>query len=494
MSAELLALVFTAYSLLLFAVVWFTSRKASNHDYFIGSRSSHWGLVAYGMIGASLSGVTFMSVPGDVFNKNFTYFQVVMGYVVGYAVIAFVLMPVYYKMQLTSIYAYLGERFGAVSHRTGSAFFLLSRIIGAAFRMFIVINVLQEFIFDAFGVPFLVTVSVFMVLILLYTFKGGVKTIIWTDTLQTTFMLLALVYTVWLIAGEHTSGISGILNVSKHTTIFNWSITDKDFFWKDFLGGAAVAIAMTGLDQEMMQKNLSCKNLKEAQKNMISFTTVLVFVNFLFLVLGAMLVYYAGKHGMAINPKNTDALFPSIALKALGLIPGLIFLIGLISAAYPSADGALTSLTTVFCFDFLKLQDKKDKDASDIKRSRQWVHLSFAVVLLAVIVVFKAINNDAVVRNLFTAATYTYGPLLGLFTFGMLTKRKLNDTLAWLPCILSPIICWFLAKNSVDLFGGYKFGFELLLVNAAITFLGLGIISKKPEVKSSEYSANQSNS
>lgn len=484
MSAELLALVFTAYSLLLFAVVWLTSRKANNHDYFIGSRSSHWGLVAYGMIGASLSGVTFMSVPGDVFNKSFTYFQVVMGYVVGYAVIAFVLMPVYYKMQLTSIYAYLGDRFGSVSHRTGSAFFLLSRIIGAAFRMFIVINVLQEFIFDAFGVPFLVTVSVFMILILLYTFKGGVKTIIWTDTLQTTFMLLALVYTVWLIAGEHSAGISGILDMSTHTSIFNWSVTDKDFFWKDFLGGAAVAIAMTGLDQEMMQKNLSCKNLKEAQKNMISFTTVLVFVNFLFLVLGALLVYYAGKKGITIDPKNTDALFPTVALKTLGLIPGLIFLIGLISAAYPSADGALTSLTTVFCFDFLRLQDKKDNDAAAVKRTRQIVHLVFAVVLLAVIVIFKAINNDSVVRNLFTAATYTYGPLLGLFTFGLLTKRRIQDAMAWIPCIVSPIICWFLAKNSMDLFGGYKFGFELLLVNACITFIGLSLISKKAPIVS----------
>lgn len=482
MSPNLLLGVFVAYSALLFVVVWLTSRKADNQAYFIGSRSSKWWLVAYGMIGASLSGVTFMSVPGDVFNKDFTYMQVVFGYILGYGIIAFVLMPVYYKLQLTSIYSYLEQRFGRVSHKTGSAFFILSRVIGAAFRMFIVINVLQIFVFDALGMPFYTTIAVFMILILLYTYKGGVKTIVWTDTLQTTFMLLALVYTVWLIGNEWRAdgiGLTEILGASEHTRMFNWDVLSKNHFLKDFFGGAAIAVAMTGLDQEMMQKNLSCKNIGEARKNMISFTTVLVLVNFLFLVLGAILVYFAVHKGIAIDPKNTDALFPTVALHYLGIIPGLIFLIGLISAAYPSADGALTALTTVFCFDFLEIQ--KDPNMSEQKRVRvrQMVHIGFAVVLLLVIVLFKIINNDSVIRNLFTAATYTYGPLLGLYAFGFATKRSITDRWAWIPCIAAPALCWIIAANSVAWLGGYKFGFELLILNAAITFIGLWFLSHK---------------
>lgn len=483
MSPNLLLGVFIAYSALLFLVVWLTSRKADNNAYFIGSRSSRWWLVAYGMIGASLSGVTFMSVPGDVFNKDFTYMQVVFGYILGYGIIAFVLMPVYYKLQLTSIYSYLEQRFGKVSHKTGSAFFILSRVIGAAFRMFIVINVLQVFVFDALGVPFYATIAVFMTLILLYTYKGGVKTIVWTDTLQTTFMLLALVYTVWLIAHEWNSegvGLGEIMAASEHTKMFNWDFLSKNHFFKDFLGGAAIAVAMTGLDQEMMQKNLSCKNIGEAQKNMISFTTVLVVVNFLFLVLGAILVYYAARKGIAIDPKNTDALFPTVALQYLGVIPGLIFLIGLISAAYPSADGALTALTTVFCFDFLEIQKNEQLSEDHKIRIRQMVHIGFALVLLLVIVFFKAINNNSVIRNLFTAATYTYGPLLGLYAFGFVTKRNIIDKFIWIPCLMAPVICWIISAYSADWLGGYKFGFELLIMNAFFTFIGIWFLSKKP--------------
>ncbi|MBL7813138.1 MAG: sodium:solute symporter [Bacteroidetes bacterium] len=487
MSPGLLLTVFAAYSILLFVVVWLTSRKADNQAYFIGSRSSRWWLVAYGMIGASLSGVTFMSVPGDVFNKNFTYLQVVMGYIVGYTIIALVLLPVYYRLQLTSIYTYLLQRFGPVSHKTGSAFFILSRVIGAAFRMFIVINVLQNFVFDALGIPFVITVAVFMLLILLYTYEGGVKTIVWTDTLQTTFMLVALGFTLWYIWYDHYLGqdlkaevvsfTDSIGNLGK-AQIFNWDYLHKNHFLKDFLGGAAIAVAMTGLDQEMMQKNLSCKNIKEAKKNVLSFTAVLVVVNILFVLLGAALILFAQQKGITIDPKHTDDLFPTVALKYLGVVPGLIFLIGLISAAYPSADGALTALTTVFCFDFLGIQNKPHFTEKKQKKIRYIVHIGFAILLLGVILLFRVINNDAVIRNLFVAATYTYGPLLGLYAFGFLTRTKISDSLAWLPCLLSPALCWILSANSAEWLGGYKFGFELLIVNGSLTFLGLWLLGR----------------
>ncbi len=492
MSPTLLLTVFAAYSALLFFIVWLTSRKADNNAYFIGSRSSKWWLVAYGMIGASLSGVTFLSVPGDVFNKNFTYMQVVFGYIFGYIIIAYVLMPVYYKLQLTSIYGYLGQRFGPISHRTGSAFFILSRVIGASFRMFIVINVLQIFVFDALHVPFYATVAVFMVLILLYTYKGGVKTIVWTDTLQTTFMLLALGFTLWLVWCEHSLGIgvksagqsfTDVLLQTGKTSLFNWDFLHKNYFLKDFLGGAAIAVAMTGLDQEMMQKNLSCKNIKEAQKNMMTFTTVLVVVNFLFIILGAALIWYANEKGIAIDPKNTDALFPTIALKYLGIVPGLIFLIGLISAAYPSADGALTALTTVFCFDFLRIQKNEKMGELRQRNVRHIVHISFAVLLLLVIVLFRMLNDDSVIRNLFKAATYTYGPLLGLYAFGFLTRRNLKDKWSWVPCIAAPAICWAITANSSDWLRGYQFGFELILLNAALCFAGLWLVSSNASLK-----------
>lgn len=483
MSPVLLLSVFAAYSVVLFLVVWITSRKSDNQAYFIGSRSSRWWVVAYGMIGASLSGVTFMSVPGDVFNKDFTYMQVVLGYVLGYIVIAYVLMPVYYKLQLTSIYTYLLHRFGAVSHKTGSAFFILSRVIGAAFRMFIVINVLQIFVFDALGVPFIATVSVFMILILLYTYEGGVKTIVWTDTLQTTFMLLALFIALALCSFDFQSGHSDMFSViekSGKSQWFNWNLLSKNHFLKDFFGGAAIAIAMTGLDQEMMQKNLSCKNIGEAQKNMMTFTSVLVVVNLLFLLLGATLIYFANEHKIAIDPAHTDALFPTVALKFMGVVPGLIFLIGLISAAYPSADGALTALTTVFCFDFLGIQHKKNLTEKKQKQIRYLVHVSFAFLLLLVIVLFRVINNDSVIRNLFTAATYTYGPLFGLYAFGFITNRSVRDKWVWFPCLLAPAICWMIQTHSKEWFHQYQFGFELLILNGLLTFIGLWLLSSRP--------------
>ncbi|MFM7902318.1 MAG: sodium:solute symporter, partial [Bacteroidota bacterium] len=363
MTPTLILTVVAAYSILLFIVVWWTSRNANNESYFIGNKSSRWYVVAYGMIGASLSGVTFMSVPGAVATTEFSYMQIVFGYLFGYAVIALVLMPVYYRMNLTSIYTYLEERFGNNSYLTGSFFFILSRTIGAAFRIYIVINVLQTFVFDGLGVPFVVTVGTFMVLILLYTFKGGVKTIVWTDTLQTTFMLITVVVSIFLICDELGLTIGQLTSRLWSEDISNIVVGDylsKNYFWKDFLGGMFIAIAMTGLDQEMMQKNLSCKNIGEAQKNMFTFSGVLIVVNFMFLMLGAALVYYATQYGITIDPKHTDDLFPSIALNHLGTITGLMFIIGLISAAYPSADGALTALTTAVCYDFLKLNRRKD--------------------------------------------------------------------------------------------------------------------------------------
>ena len=479
MSSALILTVVLAYSVLLFAVVWITSRNADNQSYFIGNKSSRWYVVAYGMIGASLSGVTFMSVPGAVFTTQFSYMQVVLGYLVGYACIAMILMPVYYKLNLTSIYTYLEQRFGNVSYKTGSLFFILSRVIGASFRMYIVVNVLQTFVLDQMGIPFWLTVLVFIVLILLYTYEGGVKTIVWTDTLQTSFMLLALIFSVVMISqklGLSFGDLFSKIKNSNYSGFYVHDIKSSNYFWKNFLGGAAIAIAMTGLDQEMMQKNLSCKNIGEAKKNMLTFSLILIFVNLLFLVLGAILCFYAEQKGLTIDPKHTDNLFPTIALHDLGTIPAIIFILGLISAAYPSADGALTALTTAFCFDFLGIQ--KNKSLTDQKRKniRYAVHIGFATVLLLTIILFRIINNDAVIRNVFRAATYTYGPLLGLYAFGFFTKWKIKDNWVWLVCILSPIICYLLNDYIPIWFNGYKLGFELLILNGFITFSGLWLL------------------
>ncbi len=470
------------YSLLLFFITWLTSRNATNSAYFLGNKTSPWYVVAYGMIGASLSGVTFMSVPGWVGSTQFSYLTVVLGYLAGYAVIALVLLPLYYRLQLTSIYTYLEQRFGQSSYRTGAFFFILSRTIGASFRMFLVVTVLQAFVFDPLGVPFIATVAGFIILILLYTYEGGIKTIIWTDTLQTTFMLLGVILSVILISKQLNFSFAEMWNSiqeSEYSQVLFFDFNDKRFFLKQFVSGAFIAIVMTGLDQEMMQKNLSCKNIKEAQKNMFTFSFVLVIVNFLFLGLGALLYIYANKQGIAI-PEKTDELFPLIALKYLGPFAGLVFIIGLISAAYPSADGALTSLTTSFCIDFLAMNKREDWSESRKKNIRYAVHFSFAFLLLLVILLFRAINDQAVVGKLFTAAGYTYGPLLGLYAFGLFLKRSVKDK--WVPiiCIASPIICYYLSENSVELFGGYKFGFELLILNGLLTFVGLLAISGKP--------------
>lgn len=473
------------YSVLIFIITFLTSRNASNETYFIGNKSSPWYVVAYGMIGASLSGVTFMSVPGWVGNNQFSYMWVVLGYFIGYSVIATVLLPLYYRLNLTSIYTYLNQRFGFWSYKTGAFYFLLSRTLGASFRLYLVCNVLQIFIFDSWGIPFWVTVASFIALILLYTVKGGIKTIVWTDTLQTTFMLLAVVLSVWFISRELNLGVGALISKVNKSDLSRMLFTDfhdKRYFLKQFISGIFIAIVMTGLDQEMMQKNLSCRNIKEAQKNMFSFSTVLLFVNMLFLYLGAVLFLYAEAKGISI-PAKTDDLFPVIALKYLTPFAGLIFIIGLISAAYPSADGALTSLTTSFCIDFLNIKESLKYNDEQKVQMRKLVHVSFAVLLLIVIVVFRKINDEAVVGKLFTVAGYTYGPLLGLYSFGLFTKRTVKDKYVPLICLISPVICWVLSENSVQWFNGYKFSFELLMLNGLITFIGLLLLQNGKEVK-----------
>jgi solute:Na+ symporter, SSS family len=472
--------IFLGYTALLFTVTWITARKANNQSFYIGNRISPWFVVAYGMIGASLSGVTFMSVPGWVKETQFSYMVVVFGYLFGYFVIALVLLPLYYRLKLTSIYTYLEKRFGFWSYKTGAGFFILSRILGASLRMFLVINVLQVFVFDAWNVPFWVNVLIFISLIVLYTLKGGIRTIVWTDTLQTTFMLLAVVLSVIYISKElGTSVFSLASNVigSSESRMFITDWHNERFFLKQFFSGMFITISMTGLDQEMMQKNLSCRNLREAQKNMFTFSGILIFVNFLFLVLGAFLLFYSRHRNVTVA--MSDDLFPTIALNYLSPVAGIVFLIGLISAAFPSADGAITSLTTSVSIDFLGLEKKEEMAEGRKTKTRYMVHISIALIFFICILIFRALNDRAIIDKLFTIAGYTYGPLLGLYTFGLFTKRQVNDRVTPYIAVLSPVICYFLSANSVQLFNGYKFGFELLLLNGFITFAGLWAFSKK---------------
>ena len=478
MTPSLIFLSFLAYTILLFVVTWITTRKANSESFFIGNKSSPWYVVAYGMIGASLSGVTFMSVPGYVGSTQFSYLLVVVGYLFGYTVIATILMPLYYRLNLTSIYTYLEQRFGFWSYKSGAFFFLLSRTIGASFRMFLVVNVLQVFVFDAWNIPFFVTVSIFIALIILYTLKGGIKTIIWTDTLQTTFMLLAVGLSIFLISKDLHFDVKHLFSTVWGSDYSKVVVTDwhsKQFFLKQIISGAFIAIVMTGLDQEMMQKNLSCRNIREAQKNMFTFSIVLVFVNLMFLFLGAVLYIYSSTHGIEL-PTRTDDLFPMIAIKYLGPIAGLVFIIGLISAAYPSADGALTSLTTSFSIDILGLNKRSDLTEEQKKRLRYKVHIAFALLLLLVIVLFRAINDRAVIDKLFTVAGYTYGPLLGMYAFGLFTRLQVKDKYVPWVAVSSPVLCFLLSEYSKVLLGGYVFGFELLIVNGLFTFIGLFII------------------
>jgi len=482
MTPQLILGLFLLYTVLLFAVTWVTARKADNQSFFIGNKVSPWFVVAYGMIGASLSGVTFMSVPGWVKETQFSYLVVVIGYLFGYFVIALVLLPLYYRLKLTSIYSYLDQRFGYWSYKTGAGFFILSRTLGASLRMFLVINVLQIFVFDAWNVPFWVNVFIFILLIILYTLKGGIRTIIWTDTLQTTFMLLAVILSVFYIAKNLDISVPRLLETVKESSVSNMFITDwhhERFFIKQFLSGVFITIVMTGLDQEMMQKNLSCKNIKEAQKNMFTFSAILVFVNLLFLFLGALLLIFVQTRGIEVV--SSDDIFPIVAIRYLGPVAGMVFLIGLISAAFPSADGALTSLTTSVSIDFLGIEKREGITEKAKTRIRYIVHFAIALVFFVSVLVFSKLNDRAVIDKLFTIAGYTYGPLLGLYSFGLFTKRMVRDKLTPFIAILSPLICFFLSKYSVELLNGYKFGFELLLLNGLLTFIGLYIFSNNTE-------------
>ncbi len=466
MSPTLILSIIAVYFLILILISYFTGKSDSNDTFFLGNKQSPWYIVSFGMIGATLSGVTFISVPGWVANNQFSYMQMVFGMTAGYLVIANVLMPIYYRMNLTSIYAYLGDRFGESTHQTGAFFFLLSRTIGASFRLYLVANVMQIAIFDAWNVPFWFTVSLTILLIWIYTFRSGIKTIIWTDTLQTLFMLLAVGVSIWLISDKMGLGLvelSHTIRESQYSQVFFWE--GKQHFLKQFISGAFLAIVMTGLDQDMMQKNLSCRSLSDAKKNMYSFSVVLILVNIFFLALGAMLYLYAEQIGMDIT--KGDDLFPLVALKAdLGLGVGIFFILGLIAAAYSSADSALTSLTTSFCVDFLNIEQKQKQKQI---QTRKWVHVGFSLVLVLAILIFKAINDDSVISALFKVAGYTYGPLLGLFAFGIFTTWNIKDRAVPIVAVLSPIIAYILQLY-------IPFGFELLIVNGGITFLGLSLL------------------
>lgn len=436
-------------------------------------------MVAYGMISASLSGVTFISIPGLVENEGFSYMVIVFGYLIGYFVIARLLIPIYYSFNVTSIYAYLNVRFGMISYKTGATFFLLSRIIGASFRMFLVINVLQIFVFNHLGVPFWLTVAGFVGLILAYTYQGGIKTIIWTDTLQTTFMLLAVGISIYLISKESGTSILNLyhaIDAKAYTKMFITDSKESTYFLKQFFSGAFIAIVMTGLDQDMMQKNLSCKTKKDAQKNLISLSWALIPVNFVFLTLGGFLFYFAKTNGINIVG-TSDMLFPTIALQHLGVAAGTIFIIGLIAAAYSSADSALTSLTTSFSIDILGIERRKNLNEKEKIKTRKLVHIMMALVLILVIAAYELINDQAIIKKLFTIAGYTYGPLLGLFAFGLFTKRKTNDNFVPLIAILAPLLSYFLKIWAFNLYE-YEIGFELLIYNGLLMFFGLLLISK----------------
>ncbi len=481
MSPELIFGSFAIYTIIIFAISWFTSRKADNQSFFIGNHKSPWLIVAYGMIGASLSGVTFISIPGWVGDTGFSYFVIVLGYVIGYAVISTVLLPLYYKLNLTSIYTYLNIRFGNYAYKTGSVYFLISRIIGASFRMFLVVSVLQVFVFDFFNIPFWATVTLFMVLIQLYTIKGGIKTIIWTDTLQTTFMLVAVITTIVIIIQHMDTSLSNAASIIWNSDISNIIVIDiksKQNFIKLFLSGVFITIVMTGLDQDMMQKNLSCRNLNDAQKNITTLSLVLIPVNLIFLFLGAMLYIYMG-HFNITPPLSTDHVFPDIAFNYLGTTAGIVFIIGLLSAAYSSADSALTALTTSTSIDILELDKKYAHDGKLLKKKRYIVHIAMSIIIIFVIILFKYINNQSVIAQLFTFAGYTYGPLLGLYAFGLFTKFKANDKLIPIVAIIAPVVSYFIGHYSAELLNGYQIGFELLIINGLLTFIGLFLISRK---------------
>ncbi len=486
LSPQLIMGIIVGYFLMLIGISLVTSRGSSdNNSFFMAKRQSPWYLIAIGMIGTSISGITFISVPGWVEARSMSYMQTVFGFLLGYVVIAFVLMPMYYKLNLISIYTYLDKRFGTRSYKTGSAFFLLSRSVGSGFRLYLAALVLHQFVTSPFGIPFWVTVAVTIGLIWTYTFKGGVKTIIWTDLIQTLCLLVTLVMTISMLGDKLGLSFNGIVDTvwsSPKSQIFffenGWG--DAKNFFKQFLSGASICIVMSGLDQDIMQKNLTVKTLKGAQINMLSYGALLGFINFLFLSLGILLFLYAKQNNIEIPSVNgtprTDLLFPTIALQYSTPVIGVLFFLGILASTYASADSALTSLTTAFCIDFLGFEKK---DEAGTKTTRTLVHLGFSVLLFFIIIIFYFINDSSVIEAIYKAASYTYGPLLGLFAFGFMTKRSINDKLAPYICCASPILTYIINDNSVAWLNGYKFDFELLILNGFLTFVGLWAISKK---------------
>ena len=473
------------YFLVLIGIAYFTGQEDSNENFFKANRNSPWYLVAFGMVGASLSGVTFISVPGWIKDSHFSYFQVVMGYLAGYFVVAYVLLPVYYKNNVTSIYEYLNTRLGKNSHKAGAFFFFISRVLGASFRLFLVAIVLQKFIFDSWDIPFEITVILSIVLIWVYTQKGGIKTIVFTDILQTTLMILSVVLSITYINQELDWTFSDFITSTELSQFSNVFITEsflsRNHLFKSFIGGAFVTICMTGLDQDMMQKNLSCRTLKDAQKNMIVFSFILVIVTGLFMLLGALLYIYAEKEGIEIPLMNgspkTDLLFPEIALNgSLGITVAVTFILGLIAAAYSSADSALTSLTTSFCLDFLGIR-KYDKIKQ--KKIRKKTHIGMSIMLMLVVILFKHILDRNVIDSLLTVAGFTYGPLLGLFVFGIFTPYKIHDRYVWFVVLFSVGLISIIGNIDASTLGGYELGYELLPLNGLITFLGLILIRRK---------------
>ena len=477
-----------SYFLALMGISYFTGRNDSNDDFFRAGKSAPWYLVAFGMIGASLSGVTFISVPGSVQATSFSYMQVVLGYLAGYLVIAFVLLPIYYRLNVTSIYEYLEQRFGWMSYKVGALSFFISRVLGASFRLFLVAIVLQQFVFDSWGVPFEVTVVLSIALIWVYTFRGGIKTIIWTDTLQTLFMLLSVGFSIYFINQRLGWGFLEFLQseeLSRYSkTWFTEDWAGRNHLVKSFLGGMFITICMTGLDQDMMQKNLTCKSLGDARKNMISFSMVLVLVNLVFLMLGALLFIYSDAFDIPVplmdGSPRSDLLFPEIALNSgLGTFVAITFMLGLIAAAYSSADSALTSLTTSFCIDFLGIEHKPEPLR---KRIRKQTHIGMSLLLIAVVILFKYVLDRNVIDGLLTVATYTYGPLLGLFSFGILTRHRLKDRLVWVVALGVILVVIGIANMPAAWLGGYQIGYELLPLNGLLTFAGLWLIREKKPV------------
>lgn len=499
MTPTLVIIILVAYFAALIFIAYLTSRKADTNTFFTGNRQSPWYLVAFGMIGASLSGVTFISVPGKVASEGMSYFQIVLGYVLGYLVIAKVLMPLYYKLNVTSIYEYLNQRFGIVSYKTGAAFFVLSRTLGSAVRLYLATVVLQLFLFEDLGVPYWVTALTTVGLIWVYTFKGGIKTIVYTDTFQTLFLVSAVIICTVIIAQALDVDLTGLYNKITTTKTSNGYSMSRIFFFDDansplffpkqFFGGMFLAIAMTGLDQDLMQKNLTCKSIGDAQKNMYSFTTVLVVTNFLFLLLGGALYVYANAKGVEL-PANTDHTFPTLALNNFGTIAGVFFLLGITASSYASADSALAALTTGFCIDFLNFHKREEREK---KRMKLLVHIGFSLVFLLIILGTKwyvdANPKTDLITLILKIASYTYGPLLGLFAFGIFMKRRLTEFLVPFVCVIVPVICFFISKYSQAMTGaalmpdgtwkgGYIFGNEMLILNGLLTFLGLYAISK----------------